>query len=368
MNQKTFIFPGSIKMIPSIISELNNSNILLIRGNNSFEKSGARKELGHLLKDATITEFRDFSVNPKLSEAKKGYELFTKNNIDLILAVGGGSVIDMSKIINYLHMSNNNFKPITNIPIVAVPTTAGTGSEATHFAVVYINGVKDSFAHKYLLPRYAIVDANLLQGQTAYQMAVSGLDAFSQAIESYWSTHSTTKSASFSKKAIRLIWNNLYKAINGDQIALTNMAEGSNFAGKAINITKTTAPHSLSYGFTSMFGLPHGHAVALFLPFFIKYHYGILPEQCNDVRGANFVNKKICEIEQLLNISNQELEKKISEFIKNCGIEINFKYLNILKEDYEAALLLMNADRLKNNPGKINDNLLKKIFDYNLNA
>jgi alcohol dehydrogenase class IV len=321
------------------------------------------------LKGHNVFEFKDFSVNPKLEEARVGYELFKQSNCDLILAVGGGSIIDMSKIIKQLYLTDCQFKPSLDIPLIAIPTTAGTGSEATHFAVVYINGIKDSYAHKLLLPSFAIVDANLLQGQSKYQMAVSGIDAFAQGIESIWSINSTEESERYSENAIKLIWENLKKAIDGDYLALSKIAEGSNWAGKAINIAKTTAPHALSYSFTSLFGLPHGHAVSLTLTQFIDFNYNLSDSDNNDPRGKCYVKQKIEKICKIVNCNSVEIMiSNISNFFLNIGLcaTIKIPEQKEIESFIKKIINNINIERLKNNPRRTTEvdlyRILKPIF------
>lgn len=365
MIQEEFIYPGAINNIEKILANYSGRNIFLVRGNQSYIKSGARDSLRPIFGKYKVTEFSGFSVNPKLEEAKIGYELFKRSKSNLIIAVGGGSVIDTAKIIKYLAIQENQGNDAT--PFIAIPTTAGTGSEATHFAVVYINDIKHSYAHECLLPTVAIVDVELLKGQSSYQMAVSGIDAFAQGIESMWSVNSTEESRKYSEKAIKLIWENLENAIDGKIEALAKIGEGSNWAGKAINIAKTTAPHALSYGFTSMFGLPHGHAVALFLPFFLQYHIKLNDENCNDQRGSMFVKNQLLKISQILDLRFNELESSVFLFFKRNKIEINFHKLNISFAKFNEALTGYSMERLNNNPGIINESDLQNIFSFNEN-
>jgi len=301
MKQKEFVCLGAISNLEKILAEYSVKSVFLVRGRQSFISSGAKYALMPVLSEFKVTEFSNFNVNPKIEEALLGYQSFKDNGSELIIAIGGGSVIDTAKIIKYLAVNEQGSDYIEKpIPIIAIPTTAGTGSEATRFAVVYINGKKTSYEADFLLPDVSIVDANLLNGQSKYQIAVSGIDAFAQGIESYWSIHSTSESMRYSEKAIKLIWGNLENAINNVEVAKIRVAEGSNNAGKAINITKTTAPHALSYGFTSMFGLPHGHAVALFLPFFIQYHKTMNDIQCVDARGIKHLFSKLNKIASII--------------------------------------------------------------------
>jgi alcohol dehydrogenase class IV len=346
--QEEYIFPGAINRIEEILDKFSLKNIFLVRGNQSFIKSGAQHSLKSIYENYKISEFTGFSVNPKLEEAIVGNDLFKNTESNLIIAVGGGSVIDTAKIIKYLAIQENANN--ANVPLIAIPTTAGTGSEATHFAVVYINGVKHSWADKALVPTLAIVDANLLKGQSKYQMAVSGIDAFAQGIESVWSVNSTEESRQYSENAIKLIWENLKNAIEGDNLALEKTAEGSNWSGKAINIAKTTAPHALSYHITKKFNIPHGHAVALFLPFFVTYNFYLNSKDttCISTQKNKYPLNRLMEI---LKIKDESLiEKKIKDFIANVGICTGFKKLTISKEELMLTLESANPERLKNNP------------------
>lgn len=354
----------AIQSMEKILTELQIKNILLVRGNYSYTKSGAKEALASALEDLNVIEFSEFSVNPKLEEAQIGFELFKKNNIDVIIAIGGGSVIDTAKIIKYLAIKDNAAD--ASIPFIAAPTTAGTGSEATHFAVVYIRGEKHSWDDESLIPTVALVDANLLKGQSNYQMAVSGIDAFAQGIESMWSINSTEESRKYSEKAIKLIWENLESAINGDKEALAKIAQGSNWAGKAINIAKTTAAHALSYGFTKKLGLPHGHAVSISIPFFINLHLNISPNNCNDMRGITHVNDIMCKISKILNIAKNKLTQAILAFYKTLGVSISFKELEITNDIFIEATKQINYERLKNNPVNIDTNTLQLLFKNDL--
>lgn len=364
MRQKEIIFTGAISDLKIILKSYSCKNIFLIRGKNSYNVCGAKEEITKIAKNYMIKEYYDFSNNPKFEDAEFGYEKFKKSNSELLIAIGGGSVIDMAKLIKHFQILTDN---TVDLPLIAIPTTAGTGSEATCFAVVYKNGIKNSIENEKLLPDYAIVDANLLQGQSKYQMAVSGLDAFAQGIESYWSINSTIESMKYSQKAIKLIWENLENAINGSKEAQIRIAEGSNFAGKAINIAKTTAAHALSYGFTKKIGLAHGHAVSISLPFFINLHLNVTSDICNDSRGATHISSVISEIKTILNITGDDLVEKVSNFYQKVGITINFKDLCITDAVYSQVIKQVNYERLNNNPVSVDSNTLQSLFEFKEN-
>ena len=180
--------------------------------------------------------------------------------------------------------------------------------------------------------------------------------------------NSTEESIRYSKQAVKLIWDNLLKATNkNDALARQNLMKASYLAGKAIDIAKTTGAHALSYGFTTYYNIPHGHAVSLFLPNFVKVHVNVKEENCNDKRGVNWVVNIMNEISSLLNIKLEELADVIADFINKCGLIIDFKKLNISKLDYEKALENFNKDRLGNNPVKVDNLFLTNLYDSELN-
>ena len=136
------------------------------------------------------------------------------------------------------------------IPLIAIPTTAGSGSEATHFAVVYIDEEKFSLASDFLLPEAVILDGNLISSGSKYQKTCNALDALSQAIESAWAAGSTEKSRQFAFEAISACWRLIPKVLQTEKhnvADLQAMIVASNQAGRAINISKTTAAHAWSY-------------------------------------------------------------------------------------------------------------------------
>ena len=267
---------GAIKNLKEILLDYKDSNILVLTGRKSFESSGAKKVLKELLKNYKHKIFSYFEPNPKLDDLERALTLARENETNLLIAVGGGSVLDMTKLIKGCFSVESDIESIikkgtpiidSKIPIIAIPTTAGSGSESTHFAVVYINKEKYSLADECLLPNKAILDGELLLSASKYQKTCSALDALSQAIESMWALNSTNESREISAKAISLCIKNLYDFVDGtgDNETYQNMLDAANLA-KAINISKTTAPHAWSYGMSIFHGIPHGHAVWLTLP------------------------------------------------------------------------------------------------------
>tara|TARA_B110000240_G_C13450901_1_gene432471 strand:- start:363 stop:1493 length:1131 start_codon:yes stop_codon:yes gene_type:complete len=365
---------GALENLNVLLKESKPKSIFVVTGNKSFLKCGAKNKLEPILKNYNHTRFFDFEENPKIEDVEKGVDIFNKNKCDFIIAVGGGSAIDIGKLINFFNKKTKPYKSLFKTTLsekdkftfVAIPTTAGSGSEATHFAVVYANKLKYSIADNNLLPDIVLIDHSFLKSQSKYQKVVSGLDAFCQGIESFWCVNSNEESIIYSTKAISLSWDNLRKSNEGEDVS-DKLAKAAYFAGKAINITKTTGPHALSYGFTTNYDIPHGHAVSLFLPFFIHFHKNIDKENVADLRGHNFVLKKMKTIAEILSINYDNMEREIINFFNELGIEINFNKLNINELDFLNTLKGVNQERLKNNPRFLSNQDLIDIYTFNTN-
>lgn len=356
-----------------LINKKNIKSVFLVTGKKSYETTGADKKLSVLLQNCKVTRFYDFEVNPKLEDVITGVKLLTKEKSELIIAVGGGSVIDVAKSINVLiNYDNNQYMEViggkleklqTKLPLIAIPTTSGTGSEATHFSVLYVNKKKYSVADQSILPNYILLDSELTYSASPYLTAVSGLDALCQSIESYWAVNSTDESRDYASSAIDILLNNLENAVNGDKNAKDEVSYSSYLAGKAINISKTTAPHAISYPITTYFGLPHGHAVAITLGNFFEIN-GNLDVEYNDPRGQLYVQKIMDELYQKFEVTNAKKCRLVwEEFVKKIGVNIN-KNENNLSEESTISKILdgVNTERLSNNPVKITNDDIVKIF------
>jgi len=364
MIQDVKIGNNSVSFLKNFLSNNLPKSIFLVTGKDSFFASGAYNKLEPILSPYNYCRFFNFEENPKVEDVERGIELFSSNRCDLIIAVGGGSVIDMAKLVNIFHSKKGDISPYilssetkgNVLPFVALPTTSGTGSEATHFAVVYVQKKKYSVASCLLLPNIVLIDPSFTYSGSPYLTAVTGLDAFAQAIESLWSVNSTDESQMYSKEAIKIIWNNLPSAVNENSIKAKNyMSEASHLAGKAINIAKTTAPHAFSYPFTSFLNIPHGHAVSLTLPFFINYNFHVTDSDCNDPRGTLYVKSKIFEIFSIIEATDVDTGFiKIDNFIKNLGVERNVSKLGVNNKLISNIIDNVNLERLSNNPRKVN--------------
>lgn len=350
LNQVEFCYRGAIENLSKIIELEQTKNVLVFTGKKSYENK--KLILEKELNGCNITYYNNFSTNPKKEEIEIALKTL-KQNFDIIIAVGGGSVIDFAK--GFRYYSNSKTKLIT------IPTTAGTGSEATQFAVMYENGEKKSLDDKSVLPNYAIVDSQFVEKNPKYLKACAGMDAFCHAIESYWAVKSTPLSREYAKQAMILCRDNLVNYVNSeDKEKAANMMLASNMAGKAINISRTTAAHALSYKITSEYGIPHGHAVALLIPVVFTANKSIDKQTCIDKRGVDFVISRLNEIENT--ISEIDVQVYWKHLMNKLGLEYDLGNLGI--RDKNLIINSLNQERLRNNPRiLINElNMFLKIF------
>ena len=320
-------------------------------------------------------KFSDFSSNPLYEDVCKGIDLFHITKCDTLLAVGGGSTIDVAKCIKLAVLAKEGnsaiIPPLVNtrvecegskLPFIAIPTTAGTGSESTHNAVMYFEGAKQTVTNDDILPDYAILEASVLKTLPLYQKKCTMMDALCQGIESWWSVNSIEESYDYSRKAIELIMANWREYIfENDDEAAANIMLGANYAGRAINITATTAAHAMSYKITSLYGLPHGHAVALCLPEIWDYmvEHKI---NCIDNRGQDYLGRIFEEISNTMGCAYPQ--KAIRMFRKMMEDMELFSPVAVNREEEIKKLSTsVNPIRLKNNPVKLETSVIYDLYN-----
>jgi alcohol dehydrogenase class IV len=364
MDRREFVGRDSFGGFAAFFETLRVNCVFLVTGKKSYSLSGIEERLTTLLAGKQITRFDDFSVNPQLDDVIRGIGLFRQSKPELVLAAGGGSALDVAKCIALLGRQaldpegyTTGTRDITNpaTPIVAIPTTAGTGSEATKFATVYIDKTKYSLQHDSILPVVAVADPVFTLSLPPYQTATTGIDALAQAVESYWSVRSTPESRKYAAEAIELAMSSLKKAVNDpDDDSRLNMVVAANLAGKAINISKTTACHALSYYLTACFQVPHGHAVGLTLSRMLKHNYDVSEDDINDHRNVPFVKSTILELARLLRGENvSDAARNIETLMEDIGLSELTLELKIENSHIQNMVReTLDSNRMANNPRK----------------
>lgn len=355
-----------LKGINGLGEALTGSTKVLLVCDSSFPFLAIKSDIERM--EVPYVVFDHFTPNPLYEDVCKGVDLFINAQCDTILAVGGGSSLDVAKCIKlYCKMDKDKlyleqeYKD-TGVKLVAIPTTAGTGSESTRYAVIYYNGKKQSVTHESIIPNVAILEPKVLKTLPLYQKKCTMLDALCQSIESWWSVNSTDESIRASKEAVEIImrWWHEYIFENSDTAA-DHIMHAANLAGQAICITQTTAPHAFSYKLTSLFNLPHGHAVAVGLPEIWEYMVSNM-DKCVDARGENYLSGVFLGIAKSMGCANPfeaiaKFRQMMKEMVINNPVAVN------KEEELRALSTSVNPERLKNNPIELTGCVIKNIYN-----
>lgn len=356
MNQKILEANGQYEVLDSWFEENHIKCAMLVCG-----KSITRHKINayfdelpsHL--DVRIIRFMDFQPNPLYENVTEGVKCFRAESCDAIIAVGGGSAMDVAKCIKlYSNLPGDGAEGSwlretiipNDIPFLAMPTTSGTGSEATRFAVIYYDGAKQSVSDYSCIPETVLMDASVLKTLPNYQKKATMMDALCHAIESFWSVNSTEESKKYSRAAIQSVMASMDGYLLNTDEGNAGMLLAANTAGKAINITQTTAGHAMCYKITSLFGCAHGHAAALCDRILYPWMVNNV-DHCADPRGAKYLVHTLDEIGQAMGCENGAAgAKKLIEIFDGLELEVP----TATDEQFELLKTSVNPVRLKNHP------------------
>lgn len=364
--------PGCLRHLANRLDAVRAERVLLVADSVAMAASGAEAIILAALGGREVRRFDNFRPNPRLAEVEQALASLAGWPFDCVLAVGGGTALDVAKLINLFSASAAAPRetlaadlPTARAPLIAVPTTSGTGSEATHFAVVYIDGKKHSVAHKSLRPRFALVDANLTLRLPPRLTASSGLDALCQGLESLWSVRSTDASRGDAMEALGLAWSNLRGAYREPNAAnRAAMSRAAYLAGRAIDVSRTTAGHALSYHFTSAYGVPHGEAVALTIGPLLAWTAAATTDDLLDPRGRDHLQTQIAAILQTMGASTPAegvalweqllIDLDAPRRLSQVGVDSN--------EAIEQVADSVNLERLANHPRRLDREALREML------
>lgn len=367
MNNLSF---SSIDDLKKELKDKKFSKILIICGKKSFKNSGASKLISNLLINKKIEFYLKEFSHPNHKELQKIIDHIKKFSPNLIIAIGGGSVLDYAKIANVLTDSENLEDELINstyrakkkfTKLIAIPTTAGSGAEVTSNAVIYVNKIKYSVEGEKLKPDFFFLIPELVISASSKIKSSAGFDAIAQAMESLISRKSNEKSVNFAKKSLRISLEYYLDFLKNPNLENTSaMCLAANLSGEAINISKTTAPHAVSYPFTAIYNVSHGHAVSLTLNKFLKFNYKRLSSA-----NCNFDLKSRFQI--MFDISKTNNIELFDQYIVNLknNAKLESKFLNLgvnIESDYSKILSGVNLSRLSNNPVDLKEVDIKNIL------
>lgn len=341
-------------------------------GPRSYAASGAAAAVEPALATHQVTRIERADAYPTVEEVARCRDLLEGTRADMIVAVGGGAVLDLAKamrarfaVVGEGAESKLVFAddPINPVPLVAIPTTAGTGAETTQFAVVYVGMIKHSLDHAGLRPDWAVVDPALTASMGPRGSAASGMDALAQGIESIWSVASTAPSRTAAARAVRLALSCLESAVlEGRREARVGMSMAAHLSGIAINVTRTTACHAASYPMTARHGIPHGHAVALTLPAMLEFNAGVGPDDVLDPGGVDAARAKLAVVLDLLGVRDAAAgRRKLLELMTRLGLETSLGELGVTDLDPIVAEGF-NPARAGNNPRRLTPDVLRAML------
>ena len=349
--QKVIRGRESLKKLPELCQKLGIQKPLIV---------GMEPLTGTLLKKnpwlLSAPVYTGFHSNPDLKDSEEGAGLYTKEHCDGLISVGGGSSIDTAKAIKARLNAKSEEDVISGrlegsaiCHHIAVPGTAGTDSEATQIAVAYVNGNKVSLNHPSLRPDGVILDASLLDSLPLYHKKSCALDALSQGIESYWSRGANDDSKVHAFLAIIGVLDNLKAYLEGDLHAAEEMLDASYQSGKAIQITRTTAAHAMSYMITKKMGLAHGHACFLTLP--------VLWESMQDKEEMQDILK---DLSTKMRLGDIRMGPKL---LKGILYDLEMLIPPVPDEAVlEELACSVNTERLNNHPVKMTKEEIKQIY------
>lgn len=302
--------------------------------------------------------FSGVSPNPDVTEVNRCSAIVREKKIDHIIALGGGSVMDLAKAasaaVERIEEYHGTGKPIPEItiPLTAVPTTAGTGSEVTCVAVLTnrASGKKVPINSDYFYPQTAVIDPELTLTLPPQVTASCGIDVLCHAVEGYWSRGHQPICSALAVHAIRTVFRYLPTAYRQPEnlAAREKMAEASVIAGLAFTLPKTTSSHACSFPLTSRYGIPHGEACGLTLDYFIRLNAG---------------ESRTQELANLLGYESAgDFADAVQALKRELHLRTDLKDLRLSEKEIRELVEASHHPNLDNNPVKVSDGDLERLY------
>ena len=358
LNETSYFGEGARKVLPEEIKMRGFKKVLVVT-DESLYKAGVSSKITDLLEANKINYvlFHDVKPNPPIKNVLDGVEMCKSEKCDLIVAVGGGSSIDTAKGISIIITNPDRSDVVSlngasntknkGLPIIALPTTAGTAAEVTINYVITDpeKEIKMVCVDEHDIPIIAIVDTELMASMPKSVASSTGMDALTHAIEGYITKSRNIMSQMFSMKAIQLIYDNLAKAVNEkDQDAINKVGLGQYIAGMAFSNVGLGIVHSMAHQLGAVYDTPHGLANAILLPTVMEFNGEVSYEEFRKIlTEAMHIDAT--------EFTKEEVIKTFCECIRNLsndvGITQTVKDVGAKKEDFE-----MLADKAMVDPCK----------------
>lgn len=357
---------GTLSRLGELAGEIGTRRAIVVSDPGIIAAGHTQRGVEALVSSGIETHiFEGVHENPTTSDVERGCAFARRYEPELIVGLGGGSSMDCAKGINFLYTNGGSMKDYWGVgkalkpmlPMIAVPTTAGTGSEAQSFALISDaeTHVKMACGDKKASFRFAILDPELTTTQPPQVTALTGIDAISHAVETCVTTKRNSASSVFSREAWRLLAPNFERVLNdpSDLGARSAMQLGACFAGLAIENSMLGAAHALANPLTAHFGIVHGQAVGMMLPHVVRF---------------NSQNPEIAKLYQDLPVPSESSAASLSAFllgiVEKAGMHTRLTQLSVAPQQ----LPQLAADAAKQwtgtfNPVPLDTNLLHKIYE-----
>ena len=368
LNETSYHGAGSISAVPKEVKARGFKKVFTVTDPDLI-KFGISKKVTDLLDKENIAYdvYSDVKANPTIENVQHGVEEFKKSGADCIVAIGGGSAMDTSKAIGII-INNPEFADVRSlegvspttkpcVPIIAVPTTAGTAAEVTINYVITDVEKKRKFVcvDTHDIPVVAVVDPEMMSSMPASLTAATGMDALTHAIEGYITKGAWEMSDMFHIKAIEIIAKNLRGAVKNDPAGREGMALGQYVAGMGFSNVGLGVDHSMAHTLSAYYDMPHGKACATLLPTVMEYNAPCTGEKYRDIAKA-------MGVKGTENTSQEEYRKAAIDAVKqlaeDVGITLSLKGV-IKEEDVHALAVDAFADACR--PGNPRDTSVEEI-------
>ena len=355
--------PGRLAELKELIAGFRSTRVLLITDPLLSRKLGLADRIAGLLQGLPCLAFDEVEPNPTSDTIDRAVRLVRQERIDLVIGLGGGSSLDAAKLVAILAVHSGAVTDYlggqlrferSGLPLVAIPTTAGTGSEVTSVAVVTNtrDQAKQPISNLWLYPTLALVDPELTWSMPPRVTAATGLDALSHALEAAWAITANPASDGLAMEAARLILGNLERAcLEPDASeARTNMATASLLAGLAFSQTRTAAVHAVSFVLTYRYHIDHGVACALTLAEFARFNYPAVREKFD--RFLHYWGFRDVD----------GLADRIDGLKRVLGLPVRLSELGIGPADLQLIIQESFHPNIKLNPRPVSEEDLRNIY------
>lgn len=353
---------GIIKELKDVVVSMGCKRGILV-SDPFFLKNGLADRIIKESEGTLAQMYGEISPNPEIKEVDACADIIRREEIEFVVALGGGSALDCAKAAASICFSGESIReyhgtgkmlPEKHLPLIAIPTTAGTGSEVTCVSVLSDHelGKKGPIVSQNFYPSIALIDPELTYTLPPHMTASTGIDVLCHALEGFWSKGHQPICDALALYSTRIVFQYLRRAYRNpeDKEARTRMAEASVIAGLAFTLPKTTSSHACSFPLTNLYHIPHGEACGMTLDYFAKIN-------------ADVESGRIHEFARQLGFKDAiAMADEIYQLKADLGLRNDLKDLNLNDEQIAELVHLSNHPNMLNNPVEITEDILEDMY------